>query len=99
MRNERTWLKHLGSGCLLNLVLTGLLVGIFRALADGSADVIVFPFLLGATASFGLSLYLARQSEVGMTVVRKVFLVGGGVVLGSILAVFGIAGFLLLAGS
>ena len=96
--NERyEWLRVMGGGCFINLAVTGLLVGLVAALSSVAIDSVLIPFMIGATASFGVSLYLLRQSHDGMPVMRKAILAGVGVLLGSVLAVLGIAA-LLIAG-
>jgi hypothetical protein len=92
------WLRVLGGGCFVNLAVTGLLVGVFAASSTFSIDSILIPFMAGATASFGLSLYLLRGAPDDTPVMRKVIVAGLGVVLGSILAVLGIAAYILLTG-
>lgn len=89
-----------GGGCFVNLAVTGILVGVFSAFSSFGMDAILVPFLLGATASFGISLYLLRTSPGAgeAPVWRKVILAGLGVLLGSIGAVFGIAALLLVSG-
>ncbi len=98
MKAPLSWLNVVGGGCFINLAVTGLLVGLFAAIFSFTIDAIIFPFLIGATASFGTSLYLLRQSGGELTVLRKVVLAAAGVVLGSVVAVLGIAGFLLMTG-
>jgi hypothetical protein len=99
------WLRVVGGGCFVNAAVTGILVGMFSAVSSFNLDAILIPFLVGATASFGLSLYLLRQSPGDplqgsgeVPVMRKVILAGFGVFLGSIFAVLGIAAFILLSG-
>ena len=105
MRASSPWLRVVGGGCFVNLAVTGILVGIFSALGPFGMDSILVPFLFGATASFGVSLYLLRQSTVDpsqgsgqVPVMQKVILAGLGVLLGSIAAVFGIAALILVSG-
>ena len=85
-----------------------------RDLVTASAllDTMLIPFMLGATVSFGVSLFLLREtgaqaSQSGgdpslrsgqVPVWRKVILAGLGVVLGSIATVLGIAGLILISG-
>ena len=96
MSDRFEWLRVVGGGCFINLAVTGLLVGAFAAFVSFSLDSIVLPFLIGAAASFGASLYLLRQSEDSLPVMRKAILASLGVALGSLLAVLGIAGLLVL---
>lgn len=87
-----------GGGCFVNAAITGLLVGMFAAAISFTIDTILIPFMVGATASFGISLYLMRHSTHEVPVMRKVILAGLGVVLGSAMAVIGIAAFFLISG-
>ncbi len=105
MKTWNPWLRVVGGGCFVNVAVTGILVGMFSAVSTFNLDAILFPFLVGATASFGLSLYLLRQSPGDpsqgsgeVPVMRKVILAGFGVLLGSIITVLGIAAFILLSG-
>ena len=98
MTGRYPWLRVLGGGCFVNVAVTGILVGMFSAASTFSIDTILIPFMLGATASFGLSLYLLREASTEIPVWRKVILAGFGVVLGSVATVLGIAGFILLSG-
>jgi hypothetical protein len=92
------WLRVVGGGCFVNVAVTGLLVGLFAAATSFTIDTILIPFMAGATASFGISLYLLRQASDEVPVMRKVILAGAGVVLGSVLAVLGIAAFIQVSG-
>ena len=97
--NERyEWLRVMGGGCFINLAVTGLLVGLAASISSLAIDSVLIPFMVGATASLGASFYLLRQSRDGLPVIRKAILAGAGVLLGSVLAVLGIAA-LLIAGA
>ena len=98
MSDRYQWLRVVGGGCFVNAAVTGLLVGLFAAASSFSIDSIVIPFMVGAAASFGISLYLLRRTRDEIPVMRKVILAGMGVVLGSVLAVLGITALILLSG-
>lgn len=97
-KQDRSWLRIFGGGCFVNAALTGLLVGLAANFASFSIDAIVLPFLTAATISFGVSLYLVRSANLQISPMRKVVLAGLGVLLGSIMAVLGIAAFLMVPG-
>ncbi len=100
MQPDRSaWLRIVGGGCFINVAATGFLVGLFSVLPAFNVDSVAIPFLAGATLSLAASFYLLRQIGDEMPVMRKLLLAVMGVLLGSILAVFGIAAYLLLAGS
>ena len=98
MTGQTPWLRVVGGGCLVNVAVTGILVGLFSAASTFSIDTILIPFMIGATASFGLSLYLLREASSEIPVWRKVILACIGVVLGSVATVLGIAALILLSG-
>jgi drug/metabolite transporter (DMT)-like permease len=98
-RKRSDWRRILGGGCLTNLVITGLLVILMAILASFSIDNIAWPFLLGATLSFGGYLFFLRNDDAGANPMRKLVLSVVGVLLGSIVVVIGIAAYILLIGS
>ena len=61
MSTQTPWLRVVGGGCLVNMAVTGILLGLFSA-ASTLLDTMLIPFMLGATVSFGFSLFLLRQS-------------------------------------
>ena len=95
---DRLWLRIVGGSCFVNAALTALLVGLASSAVLFSVDSILLPFLAGATVSFAVSLYLVRAAGSDMSPMRKVVLAGVGVVLGSMVAVLGIALLLMLPG-
>lgn len=95
---DRQWMRILGGSCFVNATLTALLVGLASSTVLFTIDAIALPFLLGATISFGISLYLVRSAGSEMSPMRKVVLAGAGVLMGSLTAVLGIAFLLVLPG-
>ena len=95
MAGDRGWMQIVGGGCFVNVALTGLLIGLASTISIFTVDSIALPFLIGASASFGVSLYLVRDDS-GRSVMQKVFLASSGVLLGSVFAVLGFAALLLI---